>query len=389
MSTTSIDALSSKLEGYKKFHVTDPKNVTLVLDIVDIYIRLRLLDSAIEFIRQLSAEIQSTMSIELKLAETMVLAKLYPEAQILLEKLLHREITGEDENSVHYLLGLAKFYQAQIEQSLDHFEQAIYGGLKSGQIYQHLAYGNHSLGKLDSALEFAQKWVDISPNASSMGYLSLVFFDLEQLDQAKQWAIQAHNKDSLESNANVVLGSIAMLESALDTADKFFEVACEQNMSNGRAWLGKGLLATLRGQPEIAKAHLNQAHQLMPLHIGTLHAIGWIQFGEQDHFNAAQTFRQALDLDRNFSESHGALACSLIHLQDLGIAQEHVELAARLNPQNFAGSFARVLLYRHQGEPEKAEQLYMTLVARFKATTGKSLNSLLGHYLLPTSDKLH
>ncbi len=389
MPTTPIDALSNKLERYRKFHVADPKNVTLILDIVDIYIQLRLLDSAIDFIGQLSTELQSNVSVELKLAEALVLVRRYPDAQILLEKLLHREITGEDEDSAHYLLGLAKFYQAQIDESLDHFEKAICGGLKSGQIYQHLAYGNHSSNRLDKALEFAQKWVDISPNASSMGYLSLVFFDLEQLDQAKQWAIQAHNKDSLESNATVVLGSIAMLESTLDKADKFFEVACEQNMSNGRAWLGKGLLATLRGQPEIAKAHLNQAHQLMPLHIGTLHAIGWIQFGEQDHFKAAQTFRQALDLDRNFSESHGALACSLIHLQDLGTSQEHIELAARLNPQNFAGNFARVLLYRHQGENAKAEQLYMTLVERFKATTGKNLNSLLGHYLLPTGDKPH
>lgn len=110
---------------------------------------------------------------------------------------------------------------------------------------------------------------------------------------------------------------------------------------DGRAWSAHAMADLLAGDLPTALAHFDNALATMPGHIGTCHGKAWAQLLSSDLPGAQRSFTSALDLDRNFAESHGGLAVALqVRTEE---ALQHIERALRLDAFNLSGRHAQAI----------------------------------------------
>jgi Tfp pilus assembly protein PilF len=81
----------------------------------------------------------------------------------------------------------------------------------------------------------------------------------------------------------------------------------------------------------------------MPTHIGTWHDLVWVQLLQGDLAAAEESFRRAVELDRNFSERHGGLAVVAAYKGNWAGAEELSKTALGLDPQSVSGRYAQSL----------------------------------------------
>jgi len=189
------------------------------------------------------------------------------------------------------------------------------------------------------------------------GIASLIALDASDLAAARRWADlslnnQASAKPSME--ALVTRASLALAERDVPTAKKLADVALQMNQNEGRAWSVRAFADMLAGDFVAATEHFARALDAMPEHVGTWHGQGWVQVLQKNLDGAQLSFETALALDRNFSESHGGLAVVLALKGLTQQAQQHIELALRLDKTNLSGRYAQTLL---SGEGKDAANL--------------------------------
>jgi len=86
-----------------------------------------------------------------------------------------------------------------------------------------------------------------------------------------------------------------------------------------------------------------------------------IDQGREDNFKAEEVLKQAIELDPEFALAHAALGeCLAVRkqywwggLEDLDVAKAHVQRALELDPDQYEAHFARAILHRISGEPER------------------------------------
>jgi hypothetical protein len=81
-------------------------------------------------------------------------------------------------------------------------------------------------------------------------------------------------------------------------------------------------------------------------------------------------------MDRNFAESHGALATIAALRGERQRAQELINVALKLDPQSMAARYAAAVLSGDTGKPQTGSAV-LELVEGLAATDGSALSKLL------------
>ena len=380
----STDAnVAEKIARYQQFLKQDPLNIKLTIDLVELLCQTSRAQDAVDLINDCPASVQEHTSITLKKCEAFLLLRDFSSAQTLLQQKIevHHELSQH--MLAHHMLGLCFFYQERYFEAITSFENSVSHSEATPQNWKYLAYSHHHLNQLTDAIEYAYKWVEKMPDADSLGYLAVILFDLGDLKTADEYAQKAIKIDPEQSDAHVITGSIALSTGQLQNATKDFQVASKRNPNNGRAWLGLGLIALAQHTPQDARILLERAKNLMPKHIGTSLALGWLKFKLGEVIQAQSEFTNALGLDRNFAESHGALACTHIMLDQPELAEQHITLAKKLDPHNFASAYAQVLQLKKQGKHNDAEILLGEIMRQRPPQQSMTLTELVQSFTNP------
>jgi Tfp pilus assembly protein PilF len=144
--------------------------------------------------------------------------------------------------------------------------------------------------------------------------------------------------------------------------------------ANARAYIGLGTLALLENDLQQAKAHLLRGVELMPGHVGSWHVLAWTHLMSGEIDLAELRFRHALELERNFAETHGALAAIAALRGDRAASERGIEVALRLDPQSLAARFAQSVLVGQAGDPAAARKIIKRTVARLSPQDGSMLS---------------
>lgn len=207
----------------------------------------------------------------------------------------------------------------------------------------------HHAGQVEQAVAWAavadeQGWLP----AAAAGIASLAALDADQLQLAGQWAARALQQstpaDPPPIEAQVTQSSLALARQDAVQARAHARSALQISPRDGRAWSAHALADLLAGNLPTALAHFDNALATMPDHIGTWHGKAWAQLLSSDPLGAQRSFSIALDLNRNFAESHGGLAVALALQGQRHDAQQHIELALRLDASNLSGRYAQAVL---------------------------------------------
>jgi Flp pilus assembly protein TadD len=223
----------------------------------------------------------------------------------------------------------------------------------------------HRLGSLPEALDWAKAQAAAGTlQPAARGAASLIAVDIDEFAAAGELADAALAADGWQVEALVARASVAMAGGDSVGATHLLQRALESNPDDGRTWSMLGFASLQAQNLPLAASQLERAVCTMPDHIGTWHALGWTRLLQGDRAGALAAFRQALDLDRNFAESHGALGLVLAMNGDLAEADRHLELADRLDPRNVTGRYARALRAGEAGDAAKLNALARQLLDR-------------------------
>lgn len=317
----------------------------------------------------------------------------------------------------HALLGLIQLTQGQIPEAITTFRLLVNSGIVAAPIYYNLAYALlldsraeeaepfarhaaaqlaelpvagplyvralHHLGKLVEAIDFAEKAVTQHPDHLGLyGVLATLYLDNEDLSKAENFAKQVVTATPNDADAATVLGMLALAHQDAITALPYFQVAASKKPSNGRAWAGHGMAAMLQGNLASAAADLQQAVTYMPGHLGTWHALAWCQIFMKQPQEAQKTLMHALEMNRNFADTHGSLAIVAIMEGDLDAAEAASKRALGLNPNSFPGLYAQSLLLQYTNQPAQAQAIMSRLLNTTILQDGTTLQQAVARALV-------
>ncbi len=241
----------------------------------------------------------------------------------------------------------------------------------------------HHLGQLDQAIALAQTWQARGmADTALLAAASLVCFDNERLEQAEQWSAAALAADSARAplEALITAGSLALARTDSAAAVARFEQALARNPAEGRSWSGLGTASLLRQDLASAGEQLEQAVRYMPGHIGSWHLLGWSRLLAGQIDAAARAFDTALNLDRNFGESHGGMAVVQARQGLRAEAEASIERALRLDPDSLSARYAQMILAGETDDPVRFKALARRLLSSRQGAFGQNLGQLLQRY---------
>lgn len=241
----------------------------------------------------------------------------------------------------------------------------------------------HYLSKLDEALAYATSYAKVHPeDGGAQGMVSLLLLDNDDMAEAAKWSAKALENAPNNIDALVTAGSAALAYEDEGAAKRHFDKVLAIESGNGRAWAGKGLVSMLATDLDAAKAAFEKAVEHMPDHLGSYNVLAWIQIMQRDYDGAKVTLEKSLQVDATFGETHGCLAVIAAMQGRLEDAKREADIAVRLQPDSFAGQFARSLVLNHRGHPEKAQALIESIFTNFTVPGGGNLRDALQRYIV-------
>jgi tetratricopeptide (TPR) repeat protein len=238
----------------------------------------------------------------------------------------------------------------------------------------------HRLGELERAGLLVQRFRDAQgQDAAFLGAASAVCLDNGDLEQAAALseASLAHGRTV---EALVVAGSVALARTEVDVAVPLFQEALATSGNEARAWAGLGMASMLRKDLVAAQIQLEKAVHYMPGHIGTWHLLAWARLYGGYLAGATSAFQTALDLDRNFGESHGGMAVVQAMAGQRAAAEASIARALGLDSESLSARYAQMLLDGDLHDADRFRTLAMRLLFSRAGTFGRSLGEIVQSY---------
>jgi len=241
------------------------------------------------------------------------------------------------------------------------------------RVLHHLGRNEEAIAMVEARLEHCQS------DAGFLAAASLVCLDGGRLDLAERLggAALAREDAGAPIEALVTLGSLALARNDGVAARGIFEQVLVRQPLEGRSWSGMGTASLLRRDFVAAQEQLERAVAYLPEHIGSWHLLGWSRIFNEHLTGAQQAFQQALDLDRNFGESHGGMAAVLALQGRREEAEAAIELARKLDPNGLSAAYAMMVLSGQTQDAERFPILVRRLLSTRKNLFGQDLSELL------------
>jgi tetratricopeptide (TPR) repeat protein len=282
---------------------------------------------------------------------------------------------GERSDAVRYALGLCRLNAHDPDGALEILEPWLAGGAADDDRCRLLcARAYHHAGRIPEGITLVRAFLDGCPDdPEALGILTLLQLDSGDTDEAIISAQRAIELDPQHCEGNITFGTLALEQFNVPQAERHFDTVLGRKPTSGRGWMGKGLAALANNQKELAESCLSKAAEHLPTHLGTLVALGWVQFAQGKYAQSEQTFRASIERVRVFAESHAGLAAALFLQDRFEEAEREKNIARRLDPKAVSVQFLEGLFQYKDGDKEKS---YETIRRAFDLEVGRSGQSI-------------
>jgi tetratricopeptide (TPR) repeat protein len=254
-------------------------------------------------------------------------------------------------------------------------------GIHDFNIIRLLVSSLHHLGRMNEAMDIVKNNSQAGNDGPTAGVFALLCLDAEDRQGAAHWAALAltANPDSVDGLITQATLSAAELDSK--SAAPQFRRVLELAPTNGRAWVGLGMLAMLEQNFDESRDCLEKGLQELSEHLGTWLVLGWNHLLTGNLAEAKRILLHALELDRTFSETHGALAAIEALQGNRADAQRLISTALRLNSACLSAQYAQAVLDSGAGNSAAARQRIL------RAATSLGIKTAVPASQLPGKEK--
>lgn len=356
--------LLQHIDRLKSYLAADPANALLVCDLADAYFSAAQYHEADQLLKALDAEVLNAPGVAFRHARISLILGRYEQSIEVLQSLIdqgHDNVALWHDLAFSYLC-LRNTSEAKhaIKEAAKRFGDNAELCIVAGRVA--LMDGDFELAhaELAKALAFAPE------HATAMGLQALAYLDSDKQDTAFETAAKCISLYPEQHEALLVAGTVSLWRQDVSNASDYFVRVLDRHPNSGRARSGYGQVMMLLNRLPEAREQLKMAVIAMPDHIGTWHALAWVELLLGDIDSAEANYQSAYDLDRNFADSHGGLA--LIHALKgrSEEADQAIKRALRLNPQCVTAHYAKTILLADAGHENEADSQLADLLQQTK-----------------------
>lgn len=335
---------NTRIESLRRFLESDPNNTELLCDLADAY-----MDNG--QIAEAEPYLEHALTVNPNHAQCLYkLGIVYrclgkPEEALFQFKRLQE--LGHQAPAIQYELAHAQFIGAHYQEAAELWKNLLANpeGAQLPNIRLLTIRALHYAGQLEEAISLAESLHNQYPqDATIAGALSTLYLDNEEVDKAKALLELAQQQGWNQPELQLTSGYLALNDEDTDLAKQQFETYLQHKPQEGRALLGLALTHATSGNVDDAEQLLEKTVAAMPTHLGSWHALAWMQLMRNDLQAAETTFSKALEMDRNFGESWGGMAVIAALKGEKEKAQEYLDKGSRLDRAAMNVAAARLIL---------------------------------------------
>lgn len=373
-SSSSTLGQGSRLNRLLGFLQQDPGNALLRADVFDSALAEGRFDIAEQQAVQWLETLPADAPWRHRLALVRIAQKEYAQARQMLSRLIEE---GVADPSVPYNLAYAAFREEDFQAAMQVLTRMPESGDAATLAFTLLLRCQHRLGAIGEALTlFESHLAGGAISGEAFGVASLLAVDAGRMAEAAAWSERALAQDPRQLEALVARGSALLAVQDADAAAVVLDRALQVNPDDGRTWSARATASMLQMDLNQALQQYETAVGHLPEHIGTWHGMGWCRLMLKDVAGARKAFERALELDRNFAESHGGLAVVLAFEGRTDEAREAIERACRLDPANLSARYAEAVLSGEAADTARFRSLAQRVLAG-RSVGGKSLADVI------------
>ncbi|WP_160153359.1 tetratricopeptide repeat protein [Microbulbifer sp. ALW1] len=356
------------LQRLRKFWEQDRENPLLTQDLLSKYFETGALDQGREFIDALPESVLGFPSVSHSAGMLCLAVSDYRQAEFCFR---WADAKAPGQLAIQYNLAYTMFQQHQYAEA-ETILQSI--AEPTAEVLVLKARADHHLGKFDHAIDALDAAIALDGDLQASGLLALVYNDCGSREKAIELAEMVLEQEPHQFEALLAMADAYTALQSYAEASRWCDMGLTEYPSVGRFWTVKGQLQLVDFDFNEARASFTKAVELMPEHIGTWHLLGWSEVLRDDLGAALHAFERALELNRNFAESHGGLAVVNALQGNWDTAQQASKRALGLDHSNLSGRYAEALCLEHRGQAGAAEQLRQKL---FATPTGQKVENKL------------
>lgn len=366
--------LSVDLERMLGYLEQDAQNILLAFDVIDLCFAENQLGLAQEVLGAIGDDDHPGVRNRVAIA-----ALRRNDARTAIDQLERLASAADADGAVLYNLGYAHYIEGDYRRARSVLERWVArGGSVPGAASLYVLC-LQQMGDTEAAVAFAEQSVQTGVDASELkGVLALIYLDTERdLVRCREYADAALAANPDHPMALIAAGSLAMMDEQPATAFALYKRVVQRNPADGRAWSALGVSHLYQLDLPAARAALETAVRHIPGHIGTWHALAWVQLMQNDVAAAERSYLKALELDRNFGDTHGGLAITAYLGGDKPRAKSLMERAQRLSPAGMTLQYLKLLQLQETGDQEAVQQFLKRALARSPGFRGHSALDLM------------
>jgi tetratricopeptide (TPR) repeat protein len=353
METAQVD--TSKLDRLAAMLKADPSNARLRVDCIETALQLRLYESAVVLADEgliLSPENEQLLFLK---SNALIGCKNFGSARTLLD-FLHALLPLDA--AISQNLALCCYCVNDFAGARNHLESLYTSGNRDVGVVRMLVSSCHHIGNMERATTVADENKDLGrSDAALAGVYALAYLDDSRASDAAKFAALALRSNPNNMDALLTDGTLRTGSGDIERAQQSYERVLAMNPSSGRAWVGLGMLDMLQRDFVKAKERLKKGLEHMPGHVGSWHALGWAYFVTGELDDAQKTFDHAMEMDRNFAETHGALGAIAAMQGNVAVAEEYARVALKLDPDCMSAQLVQSLLAARGGDRARSQQV--------------------------------
>jgi Tfp pilus assembly protein PilF len=361
---------AEQVDRLESFLSQDPSNLTLISEVVHAAVRAGQTARA-HAILERSRQATVVDAPLRHLGATILLAEhRYTEAKDTLHGLVR---DGVDASGVIFNLGYASIQAGDPSLGVEYLHPLMSRPDAPDDTLVWLLRGRLQAAQPDQAWN---DWRDAPVALRSMdaaAVASLAAFDTNRIDEARALSQAALDAGVQSLEALVVRASLALGDGDFSTAEELLRRGRELAPRDARLRFSCGLSMLLQGNHAAARDEFRFAVTHQPQHAGGWIALAWASIFVGDLSSARSSIGSAMDLDRNFAETHGLLAVVDALEGHREAARAGIQRAMRLDRSNMASHYAEAVLQGVQGDASVMRARVATLLGGSTSKPGLAL----------------
>jgi tetratricopeptide (TPR) repeat protein len=352
METAQLDP--SKLDRLTSLLKADPANTRLRADCIDLALQLRRYESAALLADDGLALLPNDETLLFLKSNALIGCKNFASARTVLE-LLHA--FDPLNQAIAQNLALCCYCVNDFGAARTHLESIYASGNRDPGVVRMLVSSCHHLGNMERATAVADENKELGrSDAALAGVFALAYLDDSRASDSAKFAAVALRGNPNNVDALLSDGTLRTASGDVERAQQSYERVLAMSPASGRAWIGLGMLDMLQRDFVKAKERLKKGLEHMPGHVGSWHALGWAYFVTGELDDAQKVFDHAMEMDRNFAETHGALGAIAAMQGNVEVADEYARVALKLDPDCMSARLVQSLLAARGGDKGRAQQ---------------------------------